>query len=361
MKQLIRQAQKIDTYNKWNGISNFVPLKGEIIVYQGGEGDYKNEPTRFKIGDGETSLNNLPFIIPEAVVMNEDGIQTSQVEAKSVNVQEKIAGPGLLISQNQAYIKDDPTNGELITRGDLNTWWVGDSEEGIIGAQDQVEWTNVLNKPAIRKGKSGTDSVVLNYLSSNESSANGALAGGYLSEAQGSASLAFGQKAKAVDNRSIALGQSVTAGSTRKDNTTAVAIGSYLTAYTGQHVYGTYNELIEESFSSNGSIFQPLYIIGAGTYSANKNAFIIDTQGNTHIMENLYLNGAISGAKFSDITLDNGLKDITFEPSITINDKQVNTLADWAIEYANSYKNIDDDLKEELRGTVDSYIVNQVW
>ena len=48
-----RIVQKHDTKANWDKATNFVPLKGEIIVY-----DDLNE---IKIGDGTTKINDLDF------------------------------------------------------------------------------------------------------------------------------------------------------------------------------------------------------------------------------------------------------------------------------------------------------------
>ena len=48
-----RIVQKHDTKANWDKATNFVPLKGEIILY-----DDLNE---IKIGDGTTKINDLDF------------------------------------------------------------------------------------------------------------------------------------------------------------------------------------------------------------------------------------------------------------------------------------------------------------
>lgn len=48
-----RIIQKHDTKANWDKATNFVPLKGEIILY-----DDLNE---IKIGDGTTKINDLDF------------------------------------------------------------------------------------------------------------------------------------------------------------------------------------------------------------------------------------------------------------------------------------------------------------
>ena len=48
-----RIVQKHDTEANWEKATNFIPLKGEIILY-----DDLNE---IKIGDGTTKINDLDF------------------------------------------------------------------------------------------------------------------------------------------------------------------------------------------------------------------------------------------------------------------------------------------------------------
>ena len=48
-----RIVQKHDTNANWEKATNFIPLKGEIILY-----DDLNE---IKIGDGTTKINDLDF------------------------------------------------------------------------------------------------------------------------------------------------------------------------------------------------------------------------------------------------------------------------------------------------------------
>lgn len=53
-----RIIHKHDTADHWESATNFIPKKGEIIVYDI-DADYDYE--RFKIGDGIHSVNELPF------------------------------------------------------------------------------------------------------------------------------------------------------------------------------------------------------------------------------------------------------------------------------------------------------------
>ena len=50
---------KNDTEENWNKAINFVPKMGEVIIYSA---DGTHPFSRLKVGDGETSVINLPFI-----------------------------------------------------------------------------------------------------------------------------------------------------------------------------------------------------------------------------------------------------------------------------------------------------------
>lgn len=69
---------KRDTNENWQNASNFVPLAGEVIVYMPDENS--NCPyTRIKIGDGETALESLPFILPFNSVYNNVGASMKDI------------------------------------------------------------------------------------------------------------------------------------------------------------------------------------------------------------------------------------------------------------------------------------------
>ena len=54
-----RIKHKIDTSANWAKAVNFVPLKGEIIVY--------SDTYQIKVGDGVTKVNDLPFYTIEII------------------------------------------------------------------------------------------------------------------------------------------------------------------------------------------------------------------------------------------------------------------------------------------------------
>ncbi len=59
---------KYDTEANWNKAINFVPLKGEVIIYSA---DDSHPFCRLKIGDGINKVRDLPFILSNNSVVNE--------------------------------------------------------------------------------------------------------------------------------------------------------------------------------------------------------------------------------------------------------------------------------------------------
>ena len=55
-----RIINKHDTEENWLKATNFIPKKGELIVY---DVDATHNYERIKMGDGSTLVKNLPFIV----------------------------------------------------------------------------------------------------------------------------------------------------------------------------------------------------------------------------------------------------------------------------------------------------------
>ena len=66
-----RLQQKHDIEANWNLATNFVPKQGELIVY---DKDDENAVERLKIGDGVSTVSNLPFVVPEYEVITPEMI-----------------------------------------------------------------------------------------------------------------------------------------------------------------------------------------------------------------------------------------------------------------------------------------------
>ena len=92
-----RIVQKHDTKANWDKATNFVPLKGEIIVYD----DLK----KIKIGDGATNVGSLAFI---------NDLDTLAAIAKTGNYNDlknkptipSVGNGTLTIQKNKVYIKN---------------------------------------------------------------------------------------------------------------------------------------------------------------------------------------------------------------------------------------------------------------
>lgn len=74
-----RIQQKIDTEENWNKAVNFVPLKGEIIIY---DTDSAHDYKRIKIGDGVTTVINLEFVAD----INDLGAITVDIEGATEGI-----------------------------------------------------------------------------------------------------------------------------------------------------------------------------------------------------------------------------------------------------------------------------------
>lgn len=66
-----RFQQKIDTSANWAKATNFIPLEGELIIYQDYDADNKPLTPKYKNGDGKTKVNDLPFCSVPAITNEE--------------------------------------------------------------------------------------------------------------------------------------------------------------------------------------------------------------------------------------------------------------------------------------------------
>jgi hypothetical protein len=76
-----RIAQKHDIPANWDKAANFIPDQGEIIVYddrykdESGEWHIVADFIKYKIGDGQRTVGELPFVSLEHVKSLENGVQ----------------------------------------------------------------------------------------------------------------------------------------------------------------------------------------------------------------------------------------------------------------------------------------------
>ena len=101
-----RVQQKIDTSANWAKATNFIPLKGEIIIY--------SDTNQIKTGDGITKINDLKFTdenkqdkITTSGILQGDGVgnitaadeiqvELVDITPESIGAQPKITAKGLL-------------------------------------------------------------------------------------------------------------------------------------------------------------------------------------------------------------------------------------------------------------------------
>ena len=57
-----KELPKIESSQNWEKAKNFIPKKNQIIIYEGiKQNDQYIKPPRIKIGDGISTVSNLPF------------------------------------------------------------------------------------------------------------------------------------------------------------------------------------------------------------------------------------------------------------------------------------------------------------
>lgn len=61
---------KTDSVLNWEKAKNYIPQKGTIIVYEFEDGN-----PRVKIGNGETLVNDLPFLINPPPCVHDDVLE----------------------------------------------------------------------------------------------------------------------------------------------------------------------------------------------------------------------------------------------------------------------------------------------
>ena len=75
-----RLQHKIDTQENWEKATNFIPLKGELIIY---DIDANNTSRRIKIGDGITPVNDLEFVSAQSDYEQNDSSQPDYIKNRT--------------------------------------------------------------------------------------------------------------------------------------------------------------------------------------------------------------------------------------------------------------------------------------
>ena len=114
-----RIPQKIDSELNWDKAINFIPMKGEIIVYSKDE-NYSYD--RIKIGDGIKKVKELPFINLQSDWNQTDDTQKDFIknkpeEATDEEIMDVLIEVGILpalVDADGAIYTDDSNNILLI-------------------------------------------------------------------------------------------------------------------------------------------------------------------------------------------------------------------------------------------------------
>lgn len=102
-----RILQKTDTSANWAKAVNFIPKKGELIVY--------SDLRKIKIGDGETKVTTLPFLADSDTHQSIKVLNTNNTTTQSPSTNETINGNGTInlhkIAKTGSYsdLLDKPT------------------------------------------------------------------------------------------------------------------------------------------------------------------------------------------------------------------------------------------------------------
>ena len=76
----VRHVQKHDTEAHWKQATGFSPLAGELIIY---DADEYNPIPRFKIGNGTTNVNDLPFQ-PDRAIYDVTALPTENIDENNI-------------------------------------------------------------------------------------------------------------------------------------------------------------------------------------------------------------------------------------------------------------------------------------
>lgn len=114
----VRHVQKHDVEANWLKATGFTPLAGEIVIY---DKDEKHDFVRTKIGDGETNINDLPFVknaIIDVVSLPTDNINQEAIYRVLDTIAYDYGDP--LYKPKFNYVNTLPEEGEGIKNPETN-------------------------------------------------------------------------------------------------------------------------------------------------------------------------------------------------------------------------------------------------
>lgn len=225
-----RMSQKHDTEAHWKLAINFIPLKGELIIY---DVDENNPNERIKIGNGVDNVNNLEFFTGDysnLPVIKGEGESSVKIDASYEGVNNAANGAGSVAMGGGTVSKSDGahTEGILTTAGRLTQAETVDTNKvistiGPAATEIGMDFATAADIQAATVGLGGfgahAEGMNTQALGSGaHAEGSNTIAFANSSHAEGDATVAKGQVAhaegwntKATGNQSHAEGSSTTA------------------------------------------------------------------------------------------------------------------------------------------------------
>lgn len=279
-----RIIQKNDLAEKWSEASGFIPLNGEIIIYNT---DENRDYPRIKIGDGISVADALPFIDKEALLKIPQDLTLEEIRQVRKNLRligEDVAGKTFTI------------NGESIVASE-NAEIFGDYATNIATGQ----WSVAEGSGTIAKGRASHAEGAMTQALMDGSHTEGyqTKATGYWSHAEGEmttvssyASHAEGSYCTLPDGTkrygtASGYASHVEGGGCHTTGSCAHAEGLATTASGAQsHVEGRYTiaaggaQHVEGIANIEDTEGKYIHIAGNGTFDNRSNAYTLDWEGN---------------------------------------------------------------------------------
>lgn len=116
-----RIVHKHDTESNWSKATTFIPKQGEIIIY---DIDSNHSYERFKIGDGITKVNNLPFA---------DANKVDKISGKGLSTNDYTTAEKTQLSNLVELVGDTPVSSQITeaTANLVTEAYVTDAVDGI--------------------------------------------------------------------------------------------------------------------------------------------------------------------------------------------------------------------------------------
>ena len=331
-----RIVHKHDTEENWNKATNFIPKKGELIVY---DKDSTYDYERFKIGDGVTVVSNLAFATYKTTIDSTLSVSGNAADAKAtgdaisnlsdlvgdVAVSEQISTAVANKQQVPLVGSTNPSASDYVTPAQvieaieagrdviisaLMTFENSDIEHTFTFTSvnvfngDKVELSFMLSDALVScigfvnsDGTSSWNPVTTTNLSSATNLVNGTKSGSLrtVDSAEENSEYKVGQSAFAEGALTKASGEFAHA-----EGDSTVASGSRSHAEGSSTIAASHNQHTQGKFNIEDSSNTYADIIGNGTNdTARSNAATVDWSGNAWYAGDVYV-GSTSGTNKDD-------------------------------------------------------------